>query len=244
MRSLKVTFPEIRQIVAENDKQRFSLIPASSASSISTDPPANSNAATSMSIPADDAATASASPDLTGPINGESNTDVDPSDATQWLIRANQGHSIKLDAADLLTPISLDQPTNIPEVCVHGTTHKAWQAILQSGGLKPMTRNHVHFAAGLPAGFETLNKSDASDRQEPEKKAEPVISGMRNSSTVLVYVDVRKALEGEIKFWRSENGVILSEGNEKGIVPLEYFARVEDRRKGEVWVLDGKVVKE
>jgi RNA:NAD 2'-phosphotransferase (TPT1/KptA family) len=34
-------------------------------------------------------------------------------------------------------------------VCVHGTTEKAWD-IIQKEGLKPMTRNHIHFATGLP----------------------------------------------------------------------------------------------
>jgi len=246
MKSLKVTFPEIRQIVAENDKQRFSLIPVSSTRSVSADPSDPSATAPSTSIPADDAATASATPGLVASINGESDADADPSDPTRWLIRANQGHSIKLDAADLLKPIILEDPDSIPDTCVHGTTHKAWQAILQSDGLKPMTRNHVHFAAGLPAGFKTLPdvKKHDDTRENRETKAEPVISGMRSSSTVLVYVDVRRALEAGIKFWRSENGVVLSEGDEKGVVPLRYFERVEDRRKGEVWVVDGKVVKE
>jgi 2'-phosphotransferase len=125
---------------------------------------------------------------------------------------------------------------------VHGTTSKAWPLILSTGGLKKMTRNHVHFASGLPAGFKSLEEAGDSGS---EIKKEPVISGMRNSSSILIYIDIKKALEGGLKFWRSANGVILSDGNEKGIIPVEYFKCVEERKKGMgVIMIDGKITKE
>ena len=63
------------------------------------------------------------------------------------------------------------------------------------------------------------------------------------SSSVLIFVDVEGALGAGIKFWRSANGVILSEGNEEGVVPVEFFKKVEVRKgKGGVVMVDGKMV--
>lgn len=105
-----------------------------------------------------------------------------------------------------------------------------------------MTRNHVHFAAGLPAGFKALADSEDADA---EVKKEPVISGMRNSSAILIFIDLKKALEGGVKFWKSANGVILSEGDERGIISLQYFKRVEERRgRARVVMVDGGLVEE
>lgn len=73
---------------------------------------------------------------------------------------------------------------------------------------------------------------------------EPVISGMRSSSEVLIYIDVGKALDGGLTFWRSTNGVILSAGDERGIVGTQYFQRVEDRKRGLVLFRDGQIVAE
>ncbi|KAF4783354.1 Tpt1/KptA family RNA 2'-phosphotransferase [Colletotrichum scovillei] len=106
---------------------------------------------------------------------------TEPSD---WLIRANQGHSIKVESAGLLTPITLEAG-NVPAVVVHGTYFAFWKQIEASGGLKRMGRNHVHFATGLPG----------------DEKG--VVSGMRKDAEVLVYVDVERALREEegIKWW-------------------------------------------
>ena len=52
---------------------------------------------------------------------------------------------------------------------------------------------------------------------------------MRNSADIFVYIDLRKALDAGLKFQLSENGVILTSGNEKGFLPPEYFSRVERR---------------
>lgn len=163
------------------------------------------------------------------PTTQQDFTSDDPSD---YLIRANQGHSIKVDVEGLLTPITIEAG-NIPSTCVHGTDSHAWKLILKSGGLRRMGRTHIHFASGLPAGFTSASTTE-------EKQAQPVISGMRKSSTILIYVDVKKALEKGIKFWVSENGVVLSEGDEKGVLSYEFFERVESRGKeGGVLMTDG-----
>lgn len=50
---------------------------------------------------------------------------------------------------------------------------------------------------------------------------------MRNSSQILIYIDVQKALDSGLKFFVSTNGVVLSEGDEQGFISPEYFRRVE-----------------
>ncbi|XP_012083589.1 tRNA 2'-phosphotransferase 1 isoform X2 [Jatropha curcas] len=122
----------------------------------------------------------------------------------ELLIRANQGHTIKaVESESLLKPIlSADE---VP-VCVHGTYKKNVESILNSG-LKRMQRLHVHFSCGLPTDGE-------------------VISGMRRDVNVLVYLNVKKALEEGMKLYISDNRVILTEGFD-GVVPVKYFEKIE-----------------
>ncbi|KAL5594558.1 hypothetical protein BROUX41_001483 [Berkeleyomyces rouxiae] len=132
----------------------------------------------------------------------------DSSDASHWLIRANQGHSIALSSSDMLTEISMDAG-NVPERVLHGTYYAFWAAILQSGGLSRMTRNHVHCSTGIPG-------SDAG-----------VISGMRKDAEVMIEIDIEGSLrDGAMKWWLSSNGVLLTEGDADGLVPTKYFTRV------------------
>lgn len=121
----------------------------------------------------------------------------------ELLIRANQGHTVKTVESDsLLKPILSAE--EVP-VCVHGTYKKNLQSILDSG-LKRMERLHVHFSSGLPTDGE-------------------VISGMRKNVNVLIFLDVRKALEDGMKIYISENRVILTEGFD-GVVPVKYFDNI------------------
>ncbi|TKA74425.1 hypothetical protein B0A55_06206 [Friedmanniomyces simplex] len=217
IRSLKVTFDDLREIVEDNDKQRFTMVPIPSTT------PSNAN---------------KNGDDAEGSSIEQQQNPLPSTKPEHYLIRANQGHSLKLsDDSGLLIPLTA---ANLPSVAIHGTTHAAWPLIVASAGLKPMGRNHVHFASGLPSGFTSIVEGDAAT---PVVEA-PVISGMRNSSTVLMFLDLDKALAAGLKLGLSDNGVILSEGNADGLVPLEAFKRVEDRTGEGVLLLDGKVVKE
>lgn len=119
-------------------------------------------------------------------------------------IRANQGHSVKtVESESLLKPILSAE--EVP-VCVHGSYRRHLQSILESG-LKRMNRLHVHFSRGLPTEGE-------------------VISGMRRDVNVLIFLDVRKALEDGMKLYVSDNKVILTEGFD-GVVPVKYFEKIE-----------------
>ncbi|KAI5296709.1 pyruvate dehydrogenase complex dihydrolipoamide acetyltransferase component (E2), partial [Ascosphaera pollenicola] len=147
LKSLKVTFAEVLTAVDTSDKKRFALL---------------YNPITREKEEAETEAVESKDP-FAATFHAleiaKSSQDVNPS---HYLIRATQGHSLKtVEAAQLLKQIVLqDDPkasqndadatvtTNIPETVVHGTFHGAWPHILDAGGLKPMSRNHIHFATG------------------------------------------------------------------------------------------------
>ncbi|KAL1105103.1 hypothetical protein V6Z11_D04G111200 [Gossypium hirsutum] len=96
----------------------------------------------------------------------------------ELLIRANQGHTVMTVEFERL----LKQILSADEVqfCVHGTYKRNLVSILESG-LKRMKRLHVHFSSGLPT------------------------DGMRRDVNVLIYLDVRKALEEGMKLYISDN---------------------------------------
>ncbi|KAJ2774594.1 tRNA 2'-phosphotransferase [Coemansia nantahalensis] len=121
-----------------------------------------------------------------------------------WYIRASQGHT--LEVREL--PLVRITPANAPACIVHGTTRDKLPAI-QRAGLSRMARNHIHFATGL-----------AGDKG--------VISGMRATANAFIYIDIPKAMAAGIEFYRSENGVVLSEGlGGTGSIPPEYFDRID-----------------
>ncbi|QLE40336.1 RNA 2'-phosphotransferase [Nostoc sp. C052] len=61
-------------------------------------------------------------------------------DATGNLIRANQGHSVKVDLhLEAVVP---------PDELYHGTGHKSVESILQTG-LSKMSRHHVHLSKDI-----------------------------------------------------------------------------------------------
>ena len=74
IKSLKVSFEELRQLVADNDKKRFTMVPASTVEGGAAEDPTAAAAAEASSS----------------------------SKPTDWLIRANQGHSLKVDEEGLL----------------------------------------------------------------------------------------------------------------------------------------------
>ncbi|KAF2712964.1 hypothetical protein K504DRAFT_487504 [Pleomassaria siparia CBS 279.74] len=226
LKGLSITFPELRSVVSTNDKQRFSMILASS-------------------LKATDTASAPVEKPEEGKEGEGKGTEAlsaipESDDPADYLIRANQGHSIKIDVEGLLTPIT-EEAGNVPETVVHGTYEAAWNMILKSGGLRKMGRNHIHFASGLPAGYKALTAYDDEEQVGMQvKRAPPVISGMRNSSTILIYVDIRAAMQAGVKFYLSDNGVVLTEGNDEGFLPYNFFKRVESRKTGGgVLMVDG-----
>jgi len=96
-------------------------------------------------------------------------------------VRANQGHSIVVN-------LGLE-PQTPPKVLFHGTATRFVHAIMDEG-LKPGARNHVH----LSGDTETA-----------------VNVGQRHGTPVVFSVEAGRMAEEGVVFFRSENGVWLTE---------------------------------
>lgn len=110
--------------------------------------------------------------------------------ADHTRIRASQGHSIPVDLA--LVPVTP------PDVLWHGTGEKLVERI-EREGLKPMSRQYVH----LSADTETAVKV-----------------GRRHGRPVVFRVDAARMAADGLRFYRSENGVWLTNA-----VPPQYLTR-------------------
>ena len=125
-------------------------------------------------------------------------------------VRANQGHSIQVEALELVPILGTEGGNSI---IIHGTSRKAWESI-KTDGLSRMTRNHIHFTT-----FEQM--------EEREKK------GIRENKEILVNVDMAMAIRDGFKFYWSKNNVILSPGNQQGRIPPKYLFRGPEGLKEE-----------
>lgn len=96
-------------------------------------------------------------------------------------IRANQGHSVKID-------LKLS-PTTPPELLYHGTVERFLDSIMQDG-LKKGDRQHVHLSLDL----ETAQKV-----------------GQRRGKPIILTLNARKMHEEGHLFYVSDNGVWLTE---------------------------------
>ncbi|EPZ31823.1 Phosphotransferase KptA/Tpt1 domain-containing protein [Rozella allomycis CSF55] len=119
-------------------------------------------------------------------------------DGELW-IKANQGHSLEVKDIELEKVTAEDVP-----VALHGTYEKNWESLKQNG-LSRMKRQYIHLATG---------------------RFGEAISGVRKSCDLFIYIDISRASEDGIEFFRSPNGVILTQGKE-GILSSKYFLKVE-----------------
>ncbi|KAF3928988.1 hypothetical protein ABW19_dt0205214 [Dactylella cylindrospora] len=233
-KQLKLDFPTLCQVVAENSKKRFKLI-REIPEEVAT-PPLLSDVSVATSSDPSISTDPKVKTSNTEEFIPDFDNDPDP-DLSEFWIRANQGHSIAVEESSLLTPID---SSNLPNICVHGTYFAALSQILESGGLKRMGRTHIHCAAGLPK---------PSIHPETREEIPAVLSGMRFNAEVLFYIDIEKGIQDGVKFWKSDNDVILTNGtDELGQLPMEYVIRVEDvcgrAGGGDLWTRDEGVVKE
>ncbi|XP_071056768.1 tRNA 2'-phosphotransferase 1-like isoform X2 [Onthophagus taurus] len=124
------------------------------------------------------------------------------SDSGELKIKANQGHSIGVVKELDLTPIT--DCCGVENV-IHGTYLRNWDKIKREG-LSRMTREHIHFT-------ESIDKNKC-------------ISGVRGNVEILIYIDLKKALDSGFKFYLSPNKVILSPGDINGLISSEFFFKV------------------
>jgi 2'-phosphotransferase len=118
-----------------------------------------------------------------------------------WYIRANQGHTMGLNPELLLTKVV--NHSEIP-YCIHGTYKDKLPLIIENG-LSKMNRDQIHMT---------------TNRYEPSLKHVPCI---RHSINTIIQINVELAMNNGIEFYISDNGVILSPGNEEGVIPSKYF---------------------
>ena len=125
----------------------------------------------------------------------------------KMLVRANQGHSLANVNIEMDEILSADEVSKV----IHGTNIRNWKKI-KSEGLSRMKRQHIHFAAGEPG-------------------ESGVISGMRHSCEIYIYINIEAALSDGLKFYRSSNNVILSPGNSEGYILPCYFLKVRNVKR-------------
>lgn len=128
-------------------------------------------------------------------------------------IKANQGHSLPVKSLELE---EISDSSEIP-IVVHGTYYKFLKSII-STGLQTMNRNHIHFACTDDVNLLYNDKT--------------VLSGFRRNCEILIYINTESALNTGIKFFKSENGVILSSGILGQGIPSKYFLKIIDRKTG------------
>ena len=88
-----------------------------------------------------------------------------------------------------------------------------------------MSRNHIHLAQGVPGSGVISGILPGGLSYCGNMLIMP--PGMRKSSEILIYIDVQKAIDAGLKFYLSANGVVLSEGDDRGYIKPEFFSRVE-----------------
>jgi putative RNA 2'-phosphotransferase len=112
-------------------------------------------------------------------------------DESGTRIRANQGHS---------TPVDLQlEPVPPPDVLYHGTSADRVDSILGTG-LSRMARHHVHLSATVPTATAV---------------------GARHGEPVVLVVDAARMARDGLIFYRSANGVWLTDH-----VPPQYLSRL------------------
>lgn len=123
--------------------------------------------------------------ELRAVVSSDSKNRYTLDDSTQPpRIRANQGHTVSVQELEL-QPIT--DAGQVP-FAVHVTGKQGWEAIQQTGELRRMSRTHIHFAS------------------------KPCHMRTNTWATVMLKLDLERALNEGIKVWRSSNGVVLAEG--------------------------------
>lgn len=122
------------------------------------------------------------------------------------MIAATQGHSVQLKPDEsVLTPVT--DANELPPQLIHGTNIRNCMLIVESGKLSKMKRNHVHLSAGVIG------------------QDKGVISGMRVSSNVYIYIKRDADTLSHLQLFKSLNNVYLCEND----IPTQYFEKVEIR---------------
>ena len=124
------------------------------------------------------------------------------------FLRAAQGHSQYVNKDQLMTRMRL----------YHGTRARYYRSIVRQG---------------LMAGGPTGSRTDVHLVEHLPSSGQRVVSGWRPDCEIAVQVAPQAAESGGCVFYRSDNGVYLTEGV-RGSIPPRYISAVVILRTGEV----------
>lgn len=120
----------------------------------------------------------------------------------ELYIRATQGHNKNVGAL-IDDNIALEEITpDTPITCIYHGTQTEFLDSIKNTGLNRMLRKHIHFV-----------ENTSSDEQ---------ISGFKKISDVILQVNIKDCMRDGIKFYKSSNNVILTEGI-NGIIEPKYI---------------------
>jgi putative RNA 2'-phosphotransferase len=97
-------------------------------------------------------------------------------------IRALYGHSIPMHISK--------EPILPPDILYHGTSHKAYELIINSG-LKPMGRQYVHLSVDIATAVQ--------------------VGKRRDRNPVILKINAKKASEDKIIFYEGNDKVVLAD---------------------------------
>ncbi|SMN21886.1 similar to Saccharomyces cerevisiae YOL102C TPT1 tRNA 2'-phosphotransferase [Maudiozyma saulgeensis] len=129
-------------------------------------------------------------------------------DEEKDMIAATQGHSIELKPDDTIL-IPIKDSDSLPSKLIHGTNVRNCLAIVESGKISKMRRNHIHLSIGI-VGKDTN-----------------VISGMRKTSSVYIYIKKDPETLSQLKLFKSLNDVYLCEND----INISCFEKIEIKNK-------------
>lgn len=91
----------------------------------------------------------------------------------------------------------------------------------------------MHFARDVLEPLPKLPSGGKGVKHVPRGEG-GIVSGMRRDSTLLLWADVKKSMASGMKWWRSDNDCIVTEGI-NGVMDMEFIVWVEWRGREVLW---------
>ena len=226
-------------IVANNDKQRFQLAPIN---------PEQGTVVSPSSDPGNFVIRASQGHSLA--IDSSSLlTPVKPGDqdfpkevvhgtnATAWKLILATGGLKRMQRTHI--HFALDLPSSQDTKSRPGASTTSDENAQVEGKHAEMERISPELSEGpsAQAAIDVIDSvgDDTDKKVVQDVKAGTVISGMRASASILIWVDVGKSIEvSNLKWWRSANGVLLTDGDDEGMVKMDFVLKVVKRNDGQI----------
>lgn len=157
---------------------------------------------------------------------------IEDNNSNEHFISALQGHSIStINQTFQMIELNKNNDDDWPDFICHGTFRDKLLLIKNSNGLSKMNRNHIHFSFTIPDKFKKFIEID-HENSNKDNYNHDAISGIRSNANVLLILNIGKIRNSNLKFYKSLNDVILSPGNENGLINLNYIDKIIDLNNG------------